>query len=234
MALHLNFLPGLLLSFIVVVHAVPVNGNGLDLLNVTLSGGNMTSTSPPPLCPSPLTSPTDFNMSTIQGYDPSFEWHDYSMVQLWMGKDKVTVGDTTGQDLYNIVSSLLDKNCPSSSSWGICNHIPNAEFTGRCLKKWPSLTVDCTTGIWEIKAVWSSETVRKALIHAVAGALGGITAHEVGAKGGNCFMMGARKACNVGDVVRVSIPPLLPPRVKSKLTLPHRSISPLPATHTTP
>lgn len=93
------------------------------------------------------TDPTS-NVSTAHtdsslGYDPSFDWHAYSTLQAWMGKDKVTVGSMVGKELFKTVWHLLDKNCPASMKWGICDHIPNAEFQSKCMLQWPAKTTTC-------------------------------------------------------------------------------------------
>lgn len=69
------------------------------------------------------------------------------------------------------------------------------------------------TGIWQIKAKWSTEAIRKSLIGATAGMLQAATENEaLGPTNG--FDMAGTKGCNVGDVVRVriffSIMPLIP------------------------
>jgi hypothetical protein len=54
-----------------------------------------------------------------------------------------------------------------------------------------------------IGAQWQNNDLRLALIKAVAGSLAAVTLQ--GTTGGtNCFDMAGKKACNVGDVVRVS------------------------------
>jgi hypothetical protein len=60
-----------------------------------------------------------------------------------------------------------------------------------------------TTGIWEIAARWDNENVRQLLITAVAGTLQSVTLQGKG-PGTVYFDMVGTKACNVGDVVRVS------------------------------
>jgi hypothetical protein len=56
--------------------------------------------------------------------------------------------------------------------------------------------------IYSVGAEWQTEGIRHALIIAVAGSLGAVTVHDA-----NCWVlphMNGKKACNVGDVVRVS------------------------------
>lgn len=160
-------------------------------------------------------------LTIAQGYDPSLEYHDYSTVQIWMGKDKVTVGDTVGQDLYNAVYGALDRNCPARNGPSGCHGIKDANFESRCMKAWPALTVPCTslshafisqetdestkgtTNIWGISARYENNSIRQLLIAAVAGALQQMTLESIIGPT-NCFDMAGIWACNVGDVVRVS------------------------------
>lgn len=62
-----------------------------------------------------------------------------------------------------------------------------------------------TVVIWEINARWDSAAIRQYLIKAVAAGFQAATLQDVG---GNCWDKGGdmagQKACNVGDVVRVS------------------------------
>ncbi|KAF1917552.1 hypothetical protein BDU57DRAFT_513863 [Ampelomyces quisqualis] len=103
------------------------------------------------------------------------------------------------------VWTLLDKNCRATENWGLCHHIPNAEFVSKCMVEWPSKKEDCTTGIWKIDAHWQTEKIRQALITAVAGALEAVTLRPVTGPT-NCYDMAGTKGCNVGDVVRVNFP----------------------------
>ncbi|OAK97414.1 hypothetical protein IQ06DRAFT_380108 [Phaeosphaeriaceae sp. SRC1lsM3a] len=145
-------------------------------------------------------------VSIASNEDPSWDWHDYSTVQAWLGTRQVTLGSMVGYDLYQTVWSLLDKNCPASTKWGNCGGVPNAEFQSRCMDRWPAGLVDCTTGIWYIKAKWSNEKNRQMLITATAGVLYAATQNEVVGPT-NCFDMAGTKGCNAGHTVRVNFPP---------------------------
>jgi hypothetical protein len=97
-----------------------------------------------------------------------------------MGKDKVTVGDMTGSDLYGAVYSALDRGCPADSPYGRCHSIKNANWKSQCVINFPGLFDDCWTDIWEVRAHWDSEKIRRLLIGMVAGALEQVTNSENG------------------------------------------------------
>jgi hypothetical protein len=137
------------------------------------------------------------------GYDPSFEYHDYSTIQIWMGKKKTAVGSMVGADLYRKVWGLLDAACPADSKFGECTDPKYVQFESRCLRTWPGGVVPCYTDIYDVYARWDSENIRKLLIGAVAGTLEAITNRPVTGPT-NCYDMAGTKACNVGDVIRVS------------------------------
>lgn len=79
------------------------------------------------------------------GYDPSFEYHDYSTVQIWMGKDKRTVGTMVGSDLYDRVWKLLDHGCPYNTPHNTCHSLPSGllTFESRCMVTPPAGATDC-------------------------------------------------------------------------------------------
>jgi hypothetical protein len=85
-------------------------------------------------------------MASTLGYDPSFDHHDYSMVQAWMGKAKVQVGDLTGNNLFWAVRNALLESCPSFPNGnGHCSTDwpePKGEIRSHCTKKDGS-TIPC-------------------------------------------------------------------------------------------
>lgn len=56
--------------------------------------------------------------------------------------------------------------------------------------------------IYDIHAAWQSLAVRELLIKAVTGTLDAVTSSEPG-EHSDCYMVDGKKACNVGDVIRV-------------------------------
>lgn len=56
-----------------------------------------------------------------EGLDPSFEYFDYTLLQIWVGKAKVSVGDITGSVLYGTVYGILNGVCPPNIKDAICN-----------------------------------------------------------------------------------------------------------------
>jgi hypothetical protein len=60
------------------------------------------------------------NGKGVKGWDPSFCYWYTSTVQVWVGKDKVTVGDAIGADLYVKVWGMLDQACPSDTHNAEC------------------------------------------------------------------------------------------------------------------
>jgi hypothetical protein len=141
----------LFMGLVAFVNAVPISEDGLQLINVASPGLNMSGKYSHSLkylhVPSgSLTVPIDPNLASTFGYDPSFEWHSYSMVQSWMGKDKVTVGNVIGQDLYDNIYEILDYSCPATGGEGHCSLIaPNGRnsFWSKCLRSWPADIVHC-------------------------------------------------------------------------------------------
>jgi hypothetical protein len=90
----------------------------------------------------------DPNLATTLGYDPSYDWFHYSMVQAWMGKAKVTVGSLTGQPLYDAVFKALDQSCPATAGGGeghclISKTNGYTDLYSKCLWTWPAGIVSC-------------------------------------------------------------------------------------------
>jgi hypothetical protein len=146
--LFLHFLVGLAIGLAAFVNAVPPSEDSINLLNST-SGLNMTGkhcyySTPQNLSSQLLNVLIDSDLATTLGYDPSYDYHDYSTVQAWMGKKMVTVGSMTGDELSKTVASLLHKNCRSTGGWGQCGgHPTNAEFQSKCMVQWPGKTTEC-------------------------------------------------------------------------------------------
>jgi hypothetical protein len=61
--------------------------------------------------------------------------------------------------------------------------------------------------IWRISAEWQTEDIRHTLINAVAGFLGAVTVQDPRTSHNCWWQPDGTKACNVGDVVRVSRSP---------------------------
>ncbi|KAH3995324.1 hypothetical protein HBH98_145100 [Parastagonospora nodorum] len=179
-----NFLLFLTIGLIALVSAAPLSEDGLELLDITLPNRNMTA----------------------EGYDPSFDYFDYSTIQIWMGKDKVSVGTMTGADLYKTVYALLDRRCSPNNNRD-CNGVQfgTFTFTSRCIVHWPGGVENCDTDIWSVGAQWENDEVRKLLMAAVALSLEAVTTHEIQGPT-NCYDVTGKKGCNVGDVVRVNFP----------------------------
>jgi hypothetical protein len=166
--LALQFLLGLVLGLDALINAAPTSEDGLDPLNITLP---------------------DLNMTT-QGYDPSFDYFDYSTAQVWMGTKPTYVGTMIGANLYRAVEKILNERCPSGSKYNI----------------------------YAVQGEWANEKVRQLLISAVAGALEAITHEDRSIYGPtNCHMVIGTKGCNVGSKVRVNLPTELGSGKKSYL-----------------
>ncbi|KAH7408793.1 hypothetical protein DE146DRAFT_647204 [Phaeosphaeria sp. MPI-PUGE-AT-0046c] len=142
-----------------------------------------------------------------QGWDPSFYHHDYSMVQVWMGKAKTQVGTLIEAKLYEKIRELLDKHCPVNSFRRVCHKDPIAVAPALCVNP-VGKHAACELVITKISAEWTTDSIREYMITAVAGALQAATLQGFSDRG-NCWDLGGgRKACNVGDVVRVNFPEL--------------------------
>lgn len=63
---------------------------------------------------------TDFRAGNHSTYDPSLEYDYHQTVQVWVGKDKIAVGNTIGANLYVTVWNLLDRACPSNTRDATC------------------------------------------------------------------------------------------------------------------
>ncbi|KAL6702630.1 hypothetical protein ACN47E_001299 [Coniothyrium glycines] len=157
----------------------------------------------------------DPGTASIAGYDPSFEWHDYSTVQIWIGRTPKSVGNTIGGHLYNKVYHMLDHDCPDVDvPWRrkprTCTDVADDSFFTTCLTHPPFGVGLCSFVIREVKAVWMNEETRRLLIQAVAATLEALTSQPVGPDS-NCFMVGGSKGCNVGDAIRINFPTGPPP-----------------------
>jgi hypothetical protein len=135
--LSLKFLVGFAIGLVALVNAIPVSEDGLE--RVTLQDRNMSGkySHSADYMNTFLSNKffIDPDTASTLGYDPSFDYHDYSMVQAWMGKSKVTVGTVTGTELFNEVYKALDESCPSTGVWGHCglNGInPKGEIRAKC------------------------------------------------------------------------------------------------------
>ncbi|KAF1921582.1 hypothetical protein BDU57DRAFT_489495 [Ampelomyces quisqualis] len=141
------------------------------------------------------------------GDDPSFDYHDYSLIQTWVGKDKVTVGTVIGPQLYSIVWDLLNVGCRPVVSNTCVNDATNICFQTTAMDKYPGGPKYSWTCLGGLRMEWRTSEIRKLLIGAVAGTLEALTLNQVGGDS-NCFMVNDERACNVGDVVRVNLPDL--------------------------
>jgi hypothetical protein len=117
--LFLHLLVGFVIGLAAFANAVPLSEDGLQFLNSTTSGLNMSGKRYYTLGPQNLSSQSlklsiDPDLTRTLGFDPSYDYHDYSTVQVWMGKRMVTVGSMTGDELYDTVSNLLHNNCRST------------------------------------------------------------------------------------------------------------------------
>lgn len=158
------------------------------------------------------------------GYDPSTEWHDYSTVQVWMGKDRTTVGNKVGFPLYTQISSLLYQACRESDlrdGYDDCD--PTwLSFDSICLDEYPDKTVKYqsrqrplsiyfNTNLYHpgttwlsVAGRWYSQAGRRNLIIAAAGAFQAWKSVSTNSNS-NCWHVDkVGKTCNIGDVVRVS------------------------------
>lgn len=63
------------------------------------------------------------------------------------------------------------------------------------------------TRIHDVWGEWENDQIRKLLIGAIAGTLEALTVNQSIIGKSNCFQLGGQKACNVGDIVRVNLPP---------------------------
>jgi hypothetical protein len=111
-----------------------------------------------------LTVPIGPNLATTLGYDPSYDWHHYSMVQAWMGKAKSTVGTVIGQDLYNQIYKMLDDSCPATGGEGHCAVTkPNGrtDIVTKCIRNWPADIVDCKLSKAHVKSTCANVLCRR-------------------------------------------------------------------------
>ncbi|KAH7073295.1 hypothetical protein FB567DRAFT_611516 [Paraphoma chrysanthemicola] len=149
------------------------------------------------------------NTTTAAAYDPSREYHDYSTVQIWMGKNKAAVGDTVGPALYDIVWRMLEQHCPVGPNKCNLNSKPGLCFMTNTLGKYPYPVERTHTCINKIAGEYDTEQIRKLLIGAVAGTLEAMTNQpfdDVSGMRTNCYDVGGKKGCNVRDTVRVNMP----------------------------
>jgi hypothetical protein len=194
--LALQFLLGLVLGLDALINAAPTSEDGLDPLNITLP---------------------DLNMTT-QGYDPSFDYFDYSTAQVWMGTKPTYVGTMIGANLYRAVEKILNERCPSGSKYNECHGTQSSTFKSSCMTGVAFKVEDCYTDIYAVQGEWANEKVRQLLISAVAGALEAITHEDRSIYGPtNCHMVIGTKGCNVGSKVRVNLPTELGSGKKSYL-----------------
>lgn len=89
----------------------------------------------------------DVNITARAPIEPSYEYFDYSTVQIWLGLSQRTVGWITGSELYHVVYSLLKQGCPDNSAnsryGGVCAVDPNLTFNTKCITNPPDGIGDC-------------------------------------------------------------------------------------------
>ncbi|KAH7353159.1 hypothetical protein BKA66DRAFT_430561 [Pyrenochaeta sp. MPI-SDFR-AT-0127] len=160
----------------------------------------------------PLNKNSDLVDTNVTGYDPSYDYFDYSTAQVWIGRTRKTVGWVIEGELYRTVWGLLNHGCPDNSGdvryRGFCHAPPGLSFPTKCLVNPPFGHGDCVTTIWDVYGQWHNGEIRNLLIGAVAGTLEALTTNQPIIGRSNCFSLGNRKACNVGDIVRVNLPPI--------------------------
>ncbi|CAO2647448.1 Nn.00g083700.m01.CDS01 [Neocucurbitaria sp. VM-36] len=198
-----NFFIGLVFGLAILVGAAPTPED--DLSNGNFVPFNLSI---------PTNMTTDPALAGAAGYDPSFDYFDYSTVQVWVGRPQNTVGHVIGRELYGTVYQQLDHFCPDNSQtrwggvkWGHCDDPKGLGFLTRCLTNPPFGSGDCYTQIWGVWGEWENDKIRRLLIGAVAGTLEALTTDQPIVGPSNCFSLANKKACNVGDVVRVNLPP---------------------------
>ncbi|KAF2025603.1 hypothetical protein EK21DRAFT_26998, partial [Setomelanomma holmii] len=145
--------------------------------------------------------------TAVAGYDPSKEYHDYSTVQIWVGKNKAGVGDVIGPILYRTIWGLLNDYCPHNGDKCTLNNRDKWPcFKTHTLGVWPYPVEETSTCINEITAEYDNEQIRSLLIGAIAGTFEALTNQlldDVSGVRTNCYKVGENKGCNVADVVRV-------------------------------
>ncbi|KAF1848167.1 uncharacterized protein K460DRAFT_353185 [Cucurbitaria berberidis CBS 394.84] len=192
-----NFCIGLVLGLAILVGAAPTPEDGVSDIEFV-----------------PLNVTVPMNTTASAGYDPSYEYHDYSTVQVWIGVTQQTVGWVIEKELYETVWSQLDRYCPDNSKdrwggnkWGSCRDPKGLGFPTQCLINPPFGNGQCETTIHDIWGEWENDQIRRLLIGSIAGTLEALTKDQAIIGPSNCFSLGNRKACNVGDKVRVNLPP---------------------------
>ncbi|KAH7078768.1 hypothetical protein BKA63DRAFT_591488 [Paraphoma chrysanthemicola] len=163
------------------------------------------------VCSAPVDSNNTLTINTTAAaaYDPSREYHTYSTVQIWMGKNKAAVGDTIGFALYDTVWRMLEQHCPGGPNTCSLNSNPGVCFKTNTLSKYPYPVERTYTCINNIAGEYDTEQIRRLLIGAIAGTLEAMTTQpfdDVSGMRTNCYDVGGEKGCNVGDTVRVNMP----------------------------
>lgn len=123
-----------------------------------------------------------------------------------------------GSPLYSTIWHTLDNFCPAVDGTATCisgnkflcfetDSTVNGEVQqSTSITQFVGIFTEHHTGntcMWGLEASWHSQDVRKLLIGLVASTLEAQTKPDVGGTS-NCYMMDSKKACNVGNAVRVS------------------------------
>lgn len=139
-----SFFAGLAIGFAVLVGGAPTSKDDIVPLNITMSSDNMTSgKSSDTLRIFIHRTTANFNKGDtlgVAGYDPSFDYFDYSTVQVWIGREQQTVGWVIEKELYEKVWGELDRGCPDNSNdhwggnaWGSCHDPKGLGWYTQCL-----------------------------------------------------------------------------------------------------
>ncbi|CAO2652875.1 Nn.00g022860.m01.CDS01 [Neocucurbitaria sp. VM-36] len=147
----------------------------------------------------------DTNVPTFgdtTGYDPSHDYHGYAVVEVWIGRSPVNVGNVYGPDLYNVVHRIPEQECGHSDVGGKCvqNDWNRVSLTPVIRIAATTLLQISHTGMKVEAGAWANSQIRNLMIGIVAGTLEATTNNP-----DNCYHFARIKLCNVGDIVRVNL-----------------------------
>ncbi|KAF2823009.1 hypothetical protein CC86DRAFT_409780 [Ophiobolus disseminans] len=149
------------------------------------------------------------NLATAKGGDKNaydvetWKYHGYALVEAWVGRDAINVGDLTGAQLYNTMFKALAGRCKQNKA-NRCDFSANWQWTEtRYVKNVNRGELASGYFAHTMEASWSSEEMRLLLFHAVAGMMGSLTFGST-----NCYFVPnhSQKFCNTGDHFRLNFP----------------------------
>ena len=140
----------------------------------------------------------------------TYQYNHEAFLEVWIGRSARNVGDRTGSALYHEAWHILDWMCPGHDEKGnpLFSCAPAKQYASKTnyLSAWPDTVSKETNGEngFAIKANWATDQIRRLMLGTVAS----IMEEGTSDLSSNCYpVAGHERFCNMGDIVRVNLPP---------------------------